>query len=225
MNATLAGVPTNRVTATGQVKLTLRGDTATVTVATHGLLAGSPHLMHIHAGGAGACPPASAARLHNGHRTISTGNGISYYGPTQVSLTEFGSTSGAFPNNVAFPRAPASGNIQYTRTVTVAPIVANLIRERNAVVVIHGIDYNNNHQYDFAALGVSDLDKTFPGEATAPALCGPLRPSGSAPVKVGSVATTFTAALRLAPAPAPTATEVADRFRLFCHLAPVGSLS
>jgi len=40
---------------------------------------------------------------------------------------------------------------------------------------VHGIDYNYNHVYDFKALGVSDPDKTLPGEATAPVLCGPLR--------------------------------------------------
>ena len=37
--------------------------------------------MHIHAGAKGECPPASAARPHNGHLTISTTDGINYYGP------------------------------------------------------------------------------------------------------------------------------------------------
>ena len=49
--------------------------------------------MHIHAGGKGICPPASAARLHNGHLSISTSNGIRFYGPPEVALTTSGDTS------------------------------------------------------------------------------------------------------------------------------------
>jgi hypothetical protein len=56
-------------------------------------------------------------------------------------------------------------------------LTADLVRHGNAVIVVHGIDYNENDVYDLGALGVSDLDKTLPGEATAPALCGPLRRS------------------------------------------------
>jgi hypothetical protein len=129
--------------------------------------------------GLGTCPTASAARLHGGHLSISTGDGIRFYGPTLVSLTEWGSTSGVVPNNIDMNRYPATGNIEYSRTVTVSHLTADLIRDGNAVIVVHGIDYNNNHIYDFGALGVSDLDKTLPGEATAPALCGPLRPSST----------------------------------------------
>ena len=76
---------------------------------------------------------------------------------------------------VDFSRYPSIGNIGYQRTVAVPPGVAAAIRAGNAVIVVHGIDYNYNHIYDFPALGVSDLDKTLPGEATAPALCGSLR--------------------------------------------------
>ncbi len=65
-------VPTNRVTADGSATIHLNGDVASVTVDTNGLLDGQPHAMHIHAGGKGICPPASAARLHNGHLSIST---------------------------------------------------------------------------------------------------------------------------------------------------------
>ena len=56
-------VPTNRVTGDGTATLHLNGDDASVTVDTNGLLNGQPHAMHIHAGGKGVCPPASAARL------------------------------------------------------------------------------------------------------------------------------------------------------------------
>jgi hypothetical protein len=175
LGATAAAVPTNQVTGSGTAAVRIRGDTVEVTLTTSGLLAGAPHLMHIHGEGLGSCPTASAARLHNGHLSISTGDGIRFYGPTLVSLTEWGSTAGTVPNNVDFNRYPASGAIHYTRTMIVSQLTADLIRDGNAVIVVHGIDYNHNNVYDFAALGVSDLDKTFPGEATAPALCGPLR--------------------------------------------------
>jgi hypothetical protein len=98
-------------------------------------------------------------------------------------------------------RYPASGNINYRRTMTITKLVADLIRDRDAVIVVHGIDYNYNHVYDFKAFGVSDLDKALPGEATAPALCGPLRP---APTKSASAerTTTYLASLRPAVASA-----------------------
>ena len=220
--APLIAVPTNRVTASGNATIQLNGDTATVAVTTRGLLNGSPHLMHIHAEGLGICPPASAARLHNGHLAISTGNGIQYYGPTQVSLTEFGSTSGSVPNNIDLNRYPANADITYKRTVPITPALATLIRESNAVVIIHGIDYNRNHIYDFGALGVSDLDKTLPGEATAPSICGSLRPVAGANQRASST-TTFVASL--APDRAQNSAEIPGipaGSLLYCHIAGFG---
>jgi hypothetical protein len=193
--ATLAAVPTNHVTGSGTATVQLRGDTATVTLDTNGLLNGSPHLAHIHGLGLGTCPTAVNARLHNGHRSISTGDAIRLYGSTLTSFTEYGSTSGAVPTNIDLNRYPASGNIRYSRTMTVSRLVVDLIRDRDAVIVVHGIDYNYNRIYDFGALGVSDLDKTLPGEATAPALCGPLRPEPAKSATAG-ITTTYVASLR-----------------------------
>lgn len=164
-------VPMNRVTAGGTVTVRLDGGGATVTIDAHGLLNGAPHAMHIHAGGRGVCPPASAARLHNGHRTVSTTDGIIYYGPTVVALTTVGDTS---PKSIIdFTRYPTTGTITYHRTITVSPKVAAEIRTHNAVVVIHGIDYNGNGVYD-NVLDRSDLSNSLTGESTAPALCGAL---------------------------------------------------
>jgi hypothetical protein len=170
----------------------LNGDVATVKVTTVGLLNGSPHLMHIHAGGLGLCPPASAARLHNGHLAISTGNGIKFYGPPLVSLTLRGDTSAR--SNLAFSRFPAVGAITYQRAVTVSPAVASLIHENNAVVVIHGIDYDGSGTYD-NVLGPSDLAPQFTGDSTAPALCGHLASSQTVASAQGSKATIYTASL------------------------------
>lgn len=164
-------VPTNRVTGLGTASVRLNGNTATVTLDTNGLLNGSPHAMHIHAGGQGICPPASAARLHNGHLSISTTNGIQFYGPPQTSLTSFGDTS--VKSIVDFSRYPTTGAIRYKRTIQLPAGIAAAVRNGDAVIVVHGIDYNGNGIYD-DTLDRSEIKSTLPGEATAPALCGPL---------------------------------------------------
>ena len=210
-------VPTNRVTGGGTANVVLRGDTVSATVGVHGLIS-QPHAMHIHAGGLGACPSASAARLHNGHLSISTGNGIKFYGPPQVSLTTSGDTS---PRSIVdFPRYPSTGNINYQRTLTIPPGVAAAIRAGNAVFVVHGINYDGTGFYD-DFLGPSDLDSKLPGEATAPALCGTLVATRTAAAR-RSGATTYAVVLR---PPVLTSAARAIRFALLCHLTPVEASS
>jgi len=202
-------VPTNRVTGDGTATVHLNADDASVTVDTKGLLNGQPHALHIHAGGKGVCPPASAARLHNGHRTISTTNGIAYYGKPQVALTTSGDTS--VKSIVAFSRYPHVGDIRYTRAVTVAPGVAAAIRAGNAVLVVHGIDYDHNGIYD-NVLDRSDLDSSLPGESTAPALCGRLVATKSASISGGTTyAVTFHRTV-------VAAVAQGSSFALLCHL-------
>lgn len=198
-DASLGAVPLNHVTGSGNATVTLRGDSATITLDTNGLLNGSPHLAHIHGLGLGTCPTAANGRIHHGHLSISTGDAIRLYGSTLVSFTDWGSTSGAVPNNINMDRYPASGDIRYKRTMTVPRLVVDLIRDGDAVIVVHGIDYNHNHLYDFGALGVSDLDKTLPGEATAPALCGTLRRAADTQTASVRGATTFVASLKPEP--------------------------
>jgi len=172
-SSVLGQVPTNHVTGSGNVSVRLNGDRATVTLTTKGLDndAALVHAMHIHAGGKGECPPESAARLHNGHLTISTTDGINYYGPPVQALTTRGDTS---PTSIlAFPRFPTGGEIHYSRTITLPASVVNYIRENNAVIVVHGIDYDGTGIYS-GVLDRSDLDPALPGTATAPALCGVL---------------------------------------------------
>jgi serine/threonine protein kinase len=203
-------VPTNRVTGGGTATLVLRGDTVTATVHVHGLI-DQPHAMHIHAGGLGACPPPSAARLHNGHLSISTGNGIKFYGPPQVSLTTSGDTS---PKSIVdFARYPSTGTINYQRSFTVPPGVAAAIRANKAVFVVHGINYDNTGFYD-DFLGKSDLDSKLPGEATAPALCGTLVASATA-ASPASGARTYAVVLR---PPVGASAAQASSIPLLCHL-------
>jgi len=197
-SSTLGQVPTNHVTGSGSATVRLNGNVATFTVTTTGLdndEASLVHAMHIHAGGKGVCPPASAARLHNGHLTISTTDGINYYGPPVVALTTSGDTSPA--SILALPRYLAGGNLHYSRTITLSPSVAAYIRRNNAVVVVHGIDYDNTGIYS-GVLERSELDASLPATATAPALCGSLRgPAQAATVSPGSRghALTYTASL------------------------------
>jgi serine/threonine protein kinase len=210
--ATESPVPTNHVTGSGTASVVLNGDVATVRVTTVGLLNGSPHLMHIHAGGQGVCPPASAARLHNGHLAISTGNGIKFYGPPLVSLTLRGDTSAR--SNLAFQRYPSVGAINYQRVVTIPPSVATLIRAGNAVVVIHGIDYDHSGTYD-EVLGRSDLAPQFTGDSTAPALCGHLAAVQSVASAQPSQHTIYAASLTRV---SLSETDQAGGFTLLCHL-------
>jgi hypothetical protein len=84
------------------------------------------------------------------------------------------------------------------------------------VIVVHGIDYNHNGIYD-DVLDRSELNSSLPGEATAPALCGPLVATKTAATagQGRSAAATYTVALHryvaLAAAPGTS-------FALLCHL-------
>ncbi|HXD58913.1 MAG TPA: serine/threonine-protein kinase [Thermoleophilaceae bacterium] len=183
-------VPTNHVTGSGDASVVLRGDTATVTVDTNGLLNGSPHAMHIHAGGQGVCPPASAARIHNGHASISTSNGIKFYGPPEVALTSRGDTGR--DSIIDFSRFPTVGDIRYKRTFAIPAGIVGAIKAGKAVIIVHGIDYNGNGIYD-NVLDRSELKRSLPGEATAPALCGTLAKTKTAyvPGQSKSAGTTY----------------------------------
>jgi hypothetical protein len=171
--AVLAQVPTNHVTGSGNATVRLKGDVATVTLTTNGLDYNESlaHALHIHGGGKGQCPPVSAARPHNGNLSISTTDGINYYGPPVQALTTRGDTSTS--SILVFSRFPTGGTIRYTRTITLPPPVAAYIRQNNAVIVVHGVDYDHSGIYS-GVLDRSELNKSVPGTATAPALCGVL---------------------------------------------------
>jgi hypothetical protein len=171
VSSSLGPIPTNRVSGSGTATMRLNGRSLKVSIDSKGLLNGAPHAVHIHAGRKGVCPPASAASPHNGHLSIATHAGAPFYGPAVEALTTRGDTT---PKSlVAFARYPTTSDVQYRRTVTVSPVVASYIRKNNAVLVVHGIDYNHNGVYD-GVLERSDLDRSLTGESTAPALCGPM---------------------------------------------------
>ena len=188
LSGALGPVPTNHVTGAGDIAMRLDGTTLTVTVAAHGLVDGK-HAMHIHAGARGVCPPASAARRHNGHLAISTVDGLPFYGPPVTALTTRGDTS---PKSIlSFNRFLSGSNVRYTRKIELTDVVAANIRKNDAVVIVHGIDYDHDGAYG-NVLDRSDLDRSLPGEITAPALCGqivaaPPSSSSSEPTKTGQV--------------------------------------
>jgi Protein kinase domain len=175
----LTPVPFSKVKGVGDADVRLNGDVATVSLKTSGLL-DSQHAMHIHAGTRGECPPGSAARNHGGHLAIATGDGVPWYGPPVTALTTTGDITPK-KSLLAFKRYPTVGSIRYTRRINVGKVVASYIRNKNAVVVVHGIDFNGNGAYDFSAIDRSDLKRSLPGEITAPGLCGPLVPASKPP--------------------------------------------
>ena len=83
----------------------------------------------------------------------------------------------------------AGGKISYERgSITVAPETAAAITDGQAVVVIHGVDYDKDGKYSGDVK--SDLAPTLPTEATDPALCGVLRaaPAGGMATGEGGAA-------------------------------------
>jgi serine/threonine-protein kinase len=202
-------VPTNHVSGAGAATVLLKGNVATVSVDTNGLL-NAVHLMHIH-GGTGKCPPASAAEPVNGHTFISASIGDKFYGPVVTSLTQQGSTSPTL--HLDAPLFSSGSNIRYIRTFNLAPGVASQIRNGLAVIVVHGIDYNGNGAYD-NSLGPG-------GESGAPALCGSLFPSQTSSTqtastgRLGASGAVYTASLNLYRG---SPSEAASAPQLLCHV-------
>jgi hypothetical protein len=172
--ARLKPVKVNKSTAHGSAKIALDGDTARITVKVDGVLAKAPHAQHIHFGGEGRCPTAAEAGEHNGEKSLSTSDGHPAYGGIGTSLTTSGDTSPS--SGLAVDRFPTPDGDSYTyeRTFDLTADVADAVRDGNAVVVVHGFDYNRSGGYD-DALGASELDPSLPMEATSPAACGALK--------------------------------------------------
>ncbi len=140
-----------------------------------GLARGLPHAQHIHFGAQARHECPTVADDNNGDFRLTTTEGAPAYGPIVVSLTTRGDTSPASALAVdRFPTTPM-GVEDYDRSTRTEPEVARAIRQGKAVVVIHGVDYNDNGKYDFNSAGKSELDPALPAEATDPASCGVLR--------------------------------------------------
>ncbi len=167
--------PLNNSGAFGRAEVEVRHRHLDVEIDVRGLAPNLPHAQHIHFGedARHECP--TVADDTNGDFRLTTTEGAPAYGPIRVSLTTRGDTSPASALAVnRFPTAPM-GVEHYERDIYTQEGVANAIRQGKAVVVIHGVDYNDNGTYDFKSAGKSELDPTLPAEATDPAVCGVLK--------------------------------------------------
>lgn len=165
----------NNSGATGIAATHVKGRRLHVKVHARGLASNLPHAQHIHFGKAARHECPSVRDDANGDFRLTTSDGAPAYGPVKVSLTTSGDTGPGSALAVdRFPTAPR-GMVRYQRTTRTKPFIARAIRRGNAVVVIHGVDYNHNGEYDFDSAGASDLDSSLPAEATDPAVCGVLR--------------------------------------------------
>ncbi|MBT2597232.1 hypothetical protein [Arthrobacter sp. ISL-72] len=158
-----------------------------------GLTPDAPHAQHIHYGNdaLNECPTLALDADLDGR--LNTVEGIPAYGPVVVSLNTTGDTTPASFLDVA--RFPVShdgifdysrDNIEFTDVagtgypgaggLGTAKQIADSIREGEGVLVIHGLDYDDNGTYNFSdPEGASELNPNLPAEATDPAVCGVLR--------------------------------------------------
>jgi hypothetical protein len=175
-SATTAGRlhPLNNSGAVGKALVKSEGRRLHVELRAHRLAPNLPHAQHIHFGAQARHECPTVADDSNGDFRLTTSEGAPAYGPVRVSLTTKGDTSPASVLAVErFPTAP-KGEVDYSRTTRTSKAVARAIRRGEAVVVVHGVDYNSNGEYDFQSAGTSDLDESLPAEATDPASCGVL---------------------------------------------------
>ena len=177
--------------ATGTATATIRNQRIKhIDVHASGLSPNAPHAQHIHYGqqAMNECPTIDLDSDGNGR--LNTVEGIPAYGPVVVSLTTTGDTTpSSFLDVTRFP-VSESGSYHYSRdNIRITKVagtgypgpdgtgtareIAESIREGEGVVVIHGVDYNGNGEYDFSS-GASELDPNLPAEATDPAACGVL---------------------------------------------------
>ena len=177
--------------ATGTAMLMLEGNELTVKIESEGLVPGQPHAQHIHGmpdeDTDFMCPTEEADE--DGDGFVSTAEGLPAYGAINISLTTEGDTSPDSGLAVdRFPVADEDGNLEYERTIEVSDEVAEKIK--NLHVVQHGIDVNDNGEYDVNdTLGESELDPSLPAEATHPPTCGMVEGAAVGSVPHGGVET------------------------------------
>jgi hypothetical protein len=164
----------NNSGVTGNAAVEVEGKTIEVYYKANGLAPRLPHAAHIHYGAEAKheCPNVKDDSNHDFRLNVA--EGLPKYGPIAVSLTTRGDTSPASALAVdRFSTAP-KGTIRYQRVITTSKAVARAISKGEGVLVVHGVDYNNNGKYDFAGAGKSELNPKLPAEATDPAVCGVL---------------------------------------------------
>jgi hypothetical protein len=183
--------------ASGTAMVEVEGTTLSFTLAAQGLLDGAPHAAHIHFGADARheCPTDAdnnAAPLEgetNEAEHFTTTEGAPAYGDIVVSLTLSGDTTPE--SGLAVDRFESAGEFEYMRAdAQVTEEVGAAITSGEAIVVVHGVDYDGDGTYTAdGERGPSDLDPALPGEATDPALCGVLNASQMGDMPSGGVST------------------------------------
>ena len=189
VNANLNSIEGSEVDGSGTAMVTVDGNKITVTMAAMGLLPDQPHAAHIHFGADARHECPTLGDDEDGNGRLNTSEGAPAYGPVVVSLTKTGDTSPDSTLAVDRFDTAEGGEISYERgSIKVSDDVANAIADGESVVVIHGVDHNDNGKYD--GKEKSDLDDSLPAEATDPALCGALTnaPSGGMETGAGGTA-------------------------------------
>ena len=186
--------------ATASATITTNDDGSMVVEFTgSGFTPTSPHAQHLHGAPTGdfVCP--SPSRDVNGDGQVSTEEGVPDYGGIMVSLTTKGDASA--DSGLAVDRMPvadAQGNLDYQRTIPAAMIPDGVVENvDNLHIVQHGLDANGNDEYDLEGLGESVFAKSLgvagiPEEATNPATCGEVTPTG---IETGGSSTVGTESL------------------------------
>ena len=179
---------------TGTVTLTARDDgSLRVVIHAEGHVPGLPHAQHVHGsmtGGHFNCP--SEQDDTDGDGLLTNEEAAGEYGDVFMALTTEGDASA--DSGLAIDRMPVaddSGRIDYDRTFSPAELPAGLVEDLSHVhIVQHGIDVNDNGEYDLEGAGVSTFAENLgvpdvPEEATNPASCGvvtgamaPMSPEG-----------------------------------------------
>jgi hypothetical protein len=178
----------NHSTGSGNVSLQLNGNKATIVENVTGIAATFggkpyPHVQHIHIGGAGMCPTASADK--NGDGVVSTTEGGPAYGPIGATLSTSGDSSPKAATVLTV--APSGASFSYSRTITLDSKTMASLTSGKAVVVVHGLDPATLSKK--AQGEKSELVPSLPLAATSPVLCGTLVASQMSQVPGGAAAT------------------------------------
>jgi hypothetical protein len=185
--------------ASGTVTLTMIDNGGLkVVIRSQGLVPSQPHPQHIHGsahGGHFACPTLQENDT-DGDGVLINEEATGEYGAIFLALTTRG---GATPQDgldvKRMPVADSEGRLDYERTFSAAMVPDGLREHLSSLhVVQHGIDVNNNGNYDLDALGESTFAKNLgaagvPEEATNPASCGVVQGAGAADPARGGVET------------------------------------
>jgi hypothetical protein len=176
--------------ARGSVVLTMTGGGGLkVSIRSTGLVPGQPHPQHIHgsAGGHHFMCPTVEDNDTDGDGILTNEEASGEYGTIFMALTTRGGATPQDGLDVArMPVADKQGRLDYDRTFSADAVPKGLLDNLGSLhVVQHGIDVNDNDEYDLDALGESTFAANLgvpnvPEEATDPATCGVVRGASAA---------------------------------------------